>query len=185
MASCVSTADRSMDRLRTFGFLLKDLSERYVLRFEQRARAISLTLTQCKALVFLDRNEGLSQARLAELANVQPMAMVRILDHMEADGLLERRADPVDRRARRLYITAKAKPVLDQIWHLAELTREEVFTGVSQQERNNFMDVLERLHDNVCALDVAGGVSHVVTEVQPSTAPAKHARHSPKTQIRK
>ncbi len=141
-----------MDRLRNFGFVLKDLSRRYVLRFEQRAREISLTLPQCKALVRLERNEGVSQARLAELADVEPMTMVRILDRMEADGLLERRADPVDRRARCLYLTRKARPLLDEIWHLSDLTRAEVFTGIAQRDREVFIDVLERIHANVCAL---------------------------------
>jgi MarR family transcriptional regulator, transcriptional regulator for hemolysin len=151
-----------MDRLRNFGFVLKDLSRRYVLRFEQRAREISLTLPQCKALVRLEKNEGISQARLAELADVEPMTMVRILDRMEADGLLERRPDPADRRARCLYLTAKARPLLDEIWRLAELTRSEMFTGVSRTDREAFMAVLERLHANACAMEgqpiVAGGL---------------------------
>jgi MarR family transcriptional regulator for hemolysin len=142
-----------MDRLRNFGFLLNDLTRRYVLRFEQRARAIALTLPQCKVLVRLQKNEGASQARLAELAEVDPMTMVRILDRMEADGLLERRFDPVDRRARCLYLTRKARPLLDEIWHLAELTRAEVFAGISRQEREAFIGMLERMHTNVCALE--------------------------------
>ena len=96
-----------MDKLRDFGFLLKDLSRRYVLRFEQHAREISLTLMQCKVLAHLEKNEGASQARLAELTDIEPMMMVRILDRMEADKLLERRPDPADRRARRLYLTAR------------------------------------------------------------------------------
>ncbi len=128
-----------MDRLRNFGFLLKDVSRRYVLRFEQRARAISLTLPQCKVLVRLEKNEGVSQARLAELAELEPMTMVRILDRMEADGLLERRPDPADRRARRLYLTRKAKPLLDQIWRVSELTRAETLAGISRQDREVFM----------------------------------------------
>ncbi len=142
-----------MDRLRNFGFLLNDLTRRYVLRFEQRARAIALTLPQCKVLVRLQKNEGASQARLAELAEVDPMTMVRILDRMEADGLLERRLDPADRRARCLYLTRKARPLLDEIWHLAELTRAEVFAGISRQEREAFIGMLERMHNNVCALE--------------------------------
>jgi DNA-binding MarR family transcriptional regulator len=142
-----------MDRLRNFGFLLRNVSNRYVLRFEQRARAISLTLPQCKALVRLEKNEGISQAGLAELAEVEPMTMVRILDRMEADGLLERRPDPADRRARRLYLTGKAKPLLDEIWQLAELTRAETFAGISRKDREAFIDMLERMHRNVCALD--------------------------------
>jgi len=142
-----------MDRLRNFGFLLRNVSNRYVLRFEQRARGISLTLAQCKALVRLEKNEGISQAGLAELADIEPMTMVRILDRMEADGLLERRPDPADRRARRLYLTGKAKPLLDEIWHLAELTRAETFAGISRKDREAFIDMLERMHRNVCALD--------------------------------
>ena len=142
-----------MDRMRNFGFLLKDVSRRYVLRFEQRAREISLTLPQCKALVRLEKNQGVSQARLAEIAEVEPMTMVRILDRMEADGLIERRPDPVDRRARCLYLTRKAKPLLDKIWRLSELSRAEPFAGISRQEREAFMDLLERMHSNVCALD--------------------------------
>jgi len=139
-------------RLRNFGFLLKEVSRRYVLRFEQHARAISLTLPQCKVLVRLQDHEGVSQARLAELADVEPMTMVRILDRMEAEGLLERRADPADRRARRLYLTSRAKPRLEQIWRLAELTRTEVFAGISRGERERFMIAFERIHDNLCAL---------------------------------
>jgi MarR family transcriptional regulator, transcriptional regulator for hemolysin len=142
-----------MDRLRNFGFLLKDVSHRYVLRFERRARGISLTLPHCKVLVRLQKNEGVSQARLAELADIEPMTMVRILDRMEGEGLLERRADPSDRRARRLYLTRKAWALLDEIWHLADLTRAETFAGISRQDRDAFMGTLERLHRNVCALD--------------------------------
>jgi len=155
-----------MDRLRNFGFLLKDLSRRYVLRFEQRARVIALTLPQCKVLVKLENNEGVSQARLAELADVEPMTMVRILDRMESDGMLERRADPEDRRARRLYLTGKAKLLLDEVWRVAESTRTELFAGLSAKECDAFMDVLERVHRNACALE------QLADELQPASISA-------------
>ena len=138
-----------MDRLRNFGFLLKEVSRRYVLRFERRAQEMSLTLPTCKVLAYLERHEGISQAKLADLTSIEPMAMVRILDRMEVEGLVERRPDPVDRRARSLYLTAKSKPTLDEIWRLAALTRSEAFAGISQAERNAFLDVLERLESNL------------------------------------
>jgi MarR family transcriptional regulator for hemolysin len=141
------------DRTRNFGFLLKELSRRYVQRFEVRAREFSLNLAQCKVLARLEKNEGVSQARLAELAEVDAMTMVRILDRMEADGLLERRPDPADRRARCLYLTPKAKPLVDQIWRLSEVTRAEVFAGIGKTERDVFITVLERLHDNLSRLE--------------------------------
>jgi MarR family transcriptional regulator for hemolysin len=145
----------AMDRLKDFGFLLKDVSRRHVLRFEHHAADISLTLVQCRALTRLEKNEGISQAGLAELTDVEPMAMVRILDRMEADGVVERRPDPDDRRVRRLFLTAKAKPLLDEIWRLAALTRAEAFTGIGRAEREAFMSVLERLEANLSALDDA------------------------------
>jgi DNA-binding MarR family transcriptional regulator len=141
------------DHLRNCGFLLKEVTRRYTLRFEVRAREISLNLAQAKALVRLEKNEGVSQARLAELAEVDAMTMVRILDRMEADGLLERRPDPTDRRARCLYLTAKARPILSEIWRLSEETRAELFAGVSKADRDLFMNVLEHIHDNISKLE--------------------------------
>ncbi|HXU50445.1 MAG TPA: MarR family transcriptional regulator [Casimicrobiaceae bacterium] len=139
-------------RQRNFGFLLKDVSRRQVQRFEEHARALSLTLSQCRTLVRLSENEGASQARLAMLADVEPMTMVRTLDRMEADGLVERRADPADRRARRLYLTARGWPLVEEIWKLSDRTRAELFAGIGARERQAFMDVLERIHANARAL---------------------------------
>lgn len=139
--------------MKTLGFLLKDLSRRFVARFETHASELSLTLMQCKVLVHLEKNEGVSQAKLAELTDVEPMNMVRILDRMEAEKLLERRQDPADRRARRLYLTKKAKPLLGEIWRLAEKTRDELFVGVPKAERDTFTAVLERMHENACELE--------------------------------
>jgi MarR family transcriptional regulator for hemolysin len=141
------------DRVRNCGFLLKEVSHRYTLLFEQRAKQFPLTLSQCKALVRLEKNQGVSQARLAELAELDPMTMVRILDRMEADGLLERRPDPEDRRARCLYLTAKARPLLDQIWQLADVIRAEIFAGVAKSEREVFMSVLEHMYEKISELE--------------------------------
>ena len=141
------------ERMRNFGFLFKEVSRQHVARFEEHARSISLNLAQCKVLVRLEKNEGVSQSRLAGLADVDPMTMVRILDRMESEGLLERRPDPADRRARCLYLTPKAKPLLDEIWRLGDLTRAEMFAGIDKADRDVFMKVLERMHHNLAELD--------------------------------
>ena len=164
-----------MDKLRNCGFLLKDLANRYVARFERHASEISLTLVQCKVLVHLEKNEGVSQAKLAELTALEPMMMVRTLDRMEADHLLERRADPADRRARRLFLTRKARPLLEEIWRLADRTRNEMFAGISKADRDTCMRVLERMHENMSALNNVGNVS---TESIPPPAAAAPARRS-------
>lgn len=143
-----------MDRSRNFGFLIKNLERLYTRRFEALAQQRSLTLPQCKALYFLARNQGISQKRLAELAEIEPMTLVRILDRMEADGWIERRPDPVDRRARSLCITAGAAPVLEQMEKLSAQMRSEALHGLSADERVQLMKLLERVHANISAQKV-------------------------------
>jgi MarR family transcriptional regulator, transcriptional regulator for hemolysin len=141
-----------MDRFRNFGFCLKDVSRLYSKRFEERAAGLSFTLAQCKALAILAKNAGISQKRLSELADIEPMTLVRILDRMEADGWIERRADPSDRRARSLYATDKANPILDQIWQVGLQTRNEALAGLGTEERNTLFNLLERVHENLLSL---------------------------------
>lgn len=161
-----------MHRPQNLGFLLKEVSRRYVARFEAHARAISLTLMQCKVLVHLERTEGASQARLAEITEMEPMMMVRLLNRMEADKLIERRSDPADRRARKLYLTAKAKPLLEEVWRLATLVRGETFTDVPKADREVFARVLEKAHANLCALER--------DPVEQSTAPRRPRARIPR-----
>ncbi len=141
-----------MDLHRNLGFLLKDVSRLYTRRFEERAHSISLTLPQCKALAYLANHEGVSQKRLAELTEIDPMSLVRILDRMEADGWMQRRSDPEDRRARSLAITEKARALVAHIWNLAVETRGEALAGLSTEERAQLVDLLERVHKNLLAL---------------------------------
>jgi MarR family transcriptional regulator, transcriptional regulator for hemolysin len=143
-----------MEQLRNFGFLLKDLGRLYTRRFEDRAQGLQLTMPQCKTLGYLARNEGVSQVRLGELAEIDPMSMVRILDYMEAEGWVERRADPNDRRARRLYLKDKARAILDEIWQLADATRREFLGALSKEESLRLIDMLERIHVRARALGV-------------------------------
>jgi MarR family transcriptional regulator, transcriptional regulator for hemolysin len=150
-----------MEQLRNFGFLLKDLGRLYTRRFEERAAALQLTLPQCKTLGFLSRNEGVSQVRLAELTEIDPMSIVRILDYMEAEGWVERRADPNDRRARCLYVKDKARAILDEIWRLAAETRMEFLGDLSEPECLQLIDMLERIHSTARALSALPVASEV------------------------
>jgi MarR family transcriptional regulator, transcriptional regulator for hemolysin len=146
----------SLDRFANLGFLLKDVSRLYTRRFEERAHGLALTLLECKALAYLSKNEGVSQKRLAELIEIDPMGLVRILDRMEADGWVQRRSDPEDRRARSLMLTERAKPILDHIWRLAAETRAEVLEGLTNEERAMLVELLERVHASLLALKPLG-----------------------------
>ena len=142
-----------MNPLRAFGFLLKDTNRLYVERFEQRAGALGLTLPQCRVLIYLADHEGISQVQLAELTDLEPMTLVRTLDCLESHGWLERRSDPADRRARRLYLKPKGKPLVDDIWHLVALTRREAFAGIPKKHADLMIELLEKIQSNLVALE--------------------------------
>jgi MarR family transcriptional regulator, transcriptional regulator for hemolysin len=142
-----------VDKLRNFGFLMRDVSRLSARLFESNAGELELTLPQCKVLAHLSRNEGISQARLAELTETDPMTLVRTLDRMQQDGWIERRADPVDRRAHCLYLLEAAKPVVNRMWKIAEQVRNEALSDLSMGEREQLVDLLERIHRTLSALD--------------------------------
>ncbi len=142
-----------MDKLRNFGFLVRDVSRLSARCFERSARELELTLAQCKVLGHLSRNEGISQARLAELTETDPMTLVRTLDRMQQDGWIERRADPADRRAHRLYLLDAARPVVNRIWKFAEQARNEALADLSTPEREQLVELLERVHRTLSALE--------------------------------
>jgi len=142
-----------LDKLRNFGFLVRDVSRLSARLFERSARELELTLPQCKVLAHLTRNEGISQARLAELTETDPMTLVRTLDRMQQDGWIERRADPADRRAHCLYLLEAAKPVVNRMWKIADRVRNEALSALSMSEREHLIELLERIHRTLSALD--------------------------------
>jgi MarR family transcriptional regulator for hemolysin len=139
-----------MDLDRSFGFLVHDVARLFGHRFNQRALLfLGLTRAQCKVLGYLARNEGINQAGLADLLEIKPMTLVRQIDRMEEQGWIERRPDPGDRRARRLVLTDKARPILARILDLSTEVRAEAFVGLSEAEGRRLIDLLGRVHGNL------------------------------------
>ncbi len=141
-----------MDLERSFGFLAHDVARLFGRRFNQRALVeLGLTRAQCRLLGYLARNEGINQAGLADLLEVKPMTLVRQIDRMEQDGWIARRPDPGDRRARRLVLTAKARPILTRILGISTEVRGEAFASLSEEEGRQLIDLLARVHRNLSA----------------------------------
>jgi DNA-binding MarR family transcriptional regulator len=142
---------QASDALGNFGFLLKDVSRLLSRDFERRCAEIGLTLPQCRVLGYLQRNEGISQARLAALTDSDPMTLGRRLAGMEAADLIERRPDPSDGRAHSLYLRPKAAPLLDKIWRLSEHTRAVALMGLDAADRAQLGALLLHIRDNLDA----------------------------------
>src|SRR3954447_15788358 len=125
-----------MERLdRNLAFLLHDVARLMRKRFEQNARGLGLTRSQCQVLAHLARNEGIQQGNLAEILEVEPITLTRIVDKLEEGGFVDRRAHPTDRRIRQLHLTKKAHPLLSEIFAIGAVTRGEAFENVPDMER--------------------------------------------------
>jgi DNA-binding MarR family transcriptional regulator len=136
---------------RSFGYLVHDVARLFARRFNQRALLfLGLTGSQCRVLGYVARHEGINQAGLADLLEIKPMTLVRQLDRMEEDGWIERRPDPGDRRARRLVLTEKARPILARVLDLLSAVRREAFADMTEEEGRLLMDLLRRVHGNLC-----------------------------------
>lgn len=135
-----------MDLDRSFGFLVNDVARLFGRRFAHHGRRLGLTRAQCRTLKYLARNEGINQSGLADLLEISPMTLVGQIDRMEEAGWIERRPDPADRRARRLFLTGKARPVLGRISGVANETRDEALARLTPAEQLSLVDLLERVH---------------------------------------
>jgi DNA-binding MarR family transcriptional regulator len=135
-----------LDLDRSFGFLVNDVARLFGRRFSYNGRRLGLTRAQCRTLARIARHEGINQAGLADLLEVRPMTLVRQIDRMEDAGWIERRPDPADRRARRLFLTGKARPILGRIGAVANETRDEALARLSPPERAQLVALLTRVH---------------------------------------
>jgi DNA-binding MarR family transcriptional regulator len=132
----------------TIGFLLHDAARLLKRDFERRARSLGLTRAQWQTLFHLKRNEGCNQAALAEVLDVEPITLARVLDRLEASGLIERRVDPADRRARLLFLGPDAAPLLEQLQALGAETREIALAGISDADRERLTELIGRIRAN-------------------------------------
>jgi DNA-binding MarR family transcriptional regulator len=138
----------------TFGFLLHDTARLLRRDFERRSKGTGLTRAQWAVLAYVARNEGSNQAALADMLEIEPITLVRLLDKLEAAGLVERRPDPADRRVRRLHLTEATGPLLRQLQDLASETRESALAGLTDAERQQLTELLMKVRANLSGRDL-------------------------------
>lgn len=133
----------------SFGFLVSDVSRLIRKRFDERARTIGATRAQWRTLTTLSRNEGLNQGGLAELLEVEPITLCRMIDRLTEAGLVERRRDPADRRAWRIFLTDASRPMLGQLRELADELFDMALDGLSADDRDSLTAALTRVRTNL------------------------------------
>ena len=116
--------------------------------FDRRAVGMGVTRAQWKVLFRLERQPGLRQIELADMLDVEPITLSRIVDRLEEACLVERVADPADRRAWRLHVTARAQPLIEKLRAVADEMIAEAFGGIDPREIEITRNVLGRVREN-------------------------------------
>ena len=133
----------------TIGFLLNDSARLFRRAFNPRTKDSGITALQWRMISYLKRHEGIRQGPLAELIEVEPITLSRMVDRLVEAGLVERRADPTDRRAWRLYLTTRAGDLLRTMRRTAEDLHAEATEGLSPAEREQLAVLVERVRANL------------------------------------
>lgn len=125
--------------------LLHDVARLQRTRFDQWARAYGMTRAQGIILTRLERQPGLSQNEMAALCEVEPITVGRLVDRLEARGLIERRADPTDRRIRRLHLLPAATPILAAIRDYKAALHMFMTEGLDETVQEAVIDALRHM----------------------------------------
>lgn len=128
--------------------------------FDRRAVGLGVTRAQWKVLFRLDRHPGLRQIELADMLDIEPITLSRIVDRLEESGVVERRADPSDRRAWRLHVTARARPLIAKLRAIADDMIADVFAGIDPKNIEITRQVLSRARENACRNNALSRVSN-------------------------
>lgn len=131
------------------GFVVHDVARMMRWQFDRRASGLKLTRSQWSVLAHLLRNDGIQQKELAEQMDITAITLTGLLDRMEREGWVERRADPDDRRAKRVYLTEKVAPVTKELRSLAREVRRSALQGLSEAEQQQLMSLLVKVRSNL------------------------------------
>lgn len=139
----------------TIGYLIADLSRLYGRVFDRRAAHLGLTRVQWRALKRIHQAEGISQTALADLMDMEPIAVGRVIDRLQKAGFVERRSDPDDRRVWRLHLSSQSTQVMEAIEQVSVGVREDSIAGVDPGELQTALKVLSQIRETLSQLDRA------------------------------
>jgi MarR family transcriptional regulator, transcriptional regulator for hemolysin len=131
------------------GYLVHDVARLFRAEFAVRAFKHRMTQTHMRTIAYLGRMEGCSQRELAEVIEVRPITLGRQIDLLEASGLIERRPDPVDRRAVCLYLTPRSRARLEQLHEIGDGIYDRATRNLSKAERETLLRLLETVRETL------------------------------------
>jgi MarR family transcriptional regulator for hemolysin len=147
------------DLSRNFGFILNDVARLMRTTFDRRVKALGFTRSQWWVLTHLFRQDGVTQSELAVVLEVEKASLGRLLDRLEAKGLIRREGHASDRRAKRVYLTREVEPMIKVMRAAAADLRREALAGIAGADQDRFVDTLLAIKANLARADGAAGTN--------------------------
>lgn len=132
------------------GFITNKGAKKLSDEFNRRLQEYNMTRVQWIALYYIGKTNGVFQKELSDYMNVKESSMVRLMDRMEKDDLVERRKESKDRRVTRIFLSKKGEKLRENLIPIGKEFHENAVKNISDDELNVFKDVLEKMIKNVC-----------------------------------
>lgn len=133
------------------GGLVHEIDRLVKKRFDRFAETTGMSRAQWHVLAQVHKRPGINQAALADIVGVEPITICRMVDRLEAQGLVERQPDPGDRRARLVHLTDTARPGIERMKAVAQTLFAEALDGITPEEEALLLSLLGRIHANLVA----------------------------------
>lgn len=133
----------------SIGFLINDTARLFRRMFDGNIRDLGMTSLQWRTVARLNREPGMRQSELADLLEVEPITLSRMIDRLAESGMVCRKPDPNDRRAWNLYLTDKAQPLMAQLQREADAVQDIALAGLDESERAVLGNLVERMRVNL------------------------------------
>jgi DNA-binding MarR family transcriptional regulator len=134
------------------GFIIGDVSRMLRTVYDRRVEPLGLTRAQWRVLARISRQEGCTQTELAAVLEIEKPTLGRLIDRLQANDWVERRPDDHDARTKRIYLTARANPLLDEMFTLAEDVLDSAIAGLSQKQADDLLQSLLHVKSNLSEL---------------------------------
>ncbi len=136
---------------RNLEFLVNDVARLMRREYGRRVKGMNLTRSQWWVMVHLIRFDGCNQTQLAEELDIGKVALGGLLDRLESRGWIERRADPGDRRAKRVFLTEAGRPLIAEMQEKARGVHRIIVQGMDRADQDRLVDLLTRAKSNLVA----------------------------------
>ena len=134
-------------------FLVHDVARIMRRVFDRRVKHLGLTRSQWFVVAHLFRTDGQTQRHLADELDMERAPLSKLLDRLESGGWVERRSDPEDRRAKRVYLTGKIDPLMIEGVAVGQELTDDIFSGIDDDTREEFITMLAQAKSNLIAID--------------------------------